>query len=99
MTEQHQFQNNGVTLTLKWNKTDSTYSYQVTVVPNLPLNFSTSTRVHVKIPYNSAHNMSIVVSSCGKYNTIFFKEVHYIGKFWCIMLAEINFLEILISYL
>ena len=98
--EQCQFQNDGATLTLEWNKTDPTYSYQVTVIPNLPLNSSISTRVHIKVPYNSPHNVSIVVSSCGKHNTtFFFKEVHYIGEFWYIMFAEINFLETLISYL
>jgi hypothetical protein len=78
LTEQYQFDKNGVILTLEWNKTDSTYSYQVAVVPNLPLNFSTSSRVHVKVPYNSLHNVSVMVSSCGQHNTtIFFKEVSY----------------------
>ena len=79
-TEQYQFDKDGdgVFLTLEWIKTDPTYSYQVAVVPNLPLNFSTSSRVHIKVPYNSPHNLSVTVSSCGKHNTtIFFKEVSY----------------------
>ena len=90
VTEQDQFQKDGVTLTLEWSKTDPTYSYQVTIVPNLPLNFSTSTRVHIKVPYNSPHNVSLTVSSCEEHNTtVFFKKVCYCElkiwyiKFWC----------------
>ena len=78
VTEQYQFQKDGITLTLEWNKTDPTYSYQVAVIPNLPLNFSISTRVHIKVPYNSPHNVSITVSSCSQYNTtVFFEKVLY----------------------
>ena len=78
LTEQYQFDKDGVTLTLEWNKTDSTYSYQVAVVPNLSLNFSTTSRVHIKVPYNSPHNVSVMVSSCGQHNTtIYFEEVFY----------------------
>ena len=78
LTKQYPFGKDGVILTLEWNKTDSTYSYQVTVVPSLPLNFSTSSRVHIRVPYNSPHNVSVTVSSCGQHNTtIFFKKVFY----------------------
>ena len=78
LTEQYQFDKDGVILTLEWDKTDSTYSYRVDVVPNLSLNFSTSSRVHIKALYNSPHNVSVMVSSCGKYSMIiFFKEVFY----------------------
>ena len=85
LTEEY-FENDGVSITLEWLQTDSTYSYHVAVVPNLPLNFSTSTSVQIKVPYNSPHNVSIVVSSCGQHNTtVFFKEVFYCElKFvWC----------------
>ena len=78
LMEQYPFDKDGVILTLEWNKTDPTYSYQVAVVPNLPLNFSTTSRVHIKVPYNSPHNVSVTVSSCGQHNTtIFFKEVSF----------------------
>ena len=72
------FENDGTSITLEWTRTDSTYSYQVAVIPNLPLNFSTSTKVQIKFPYNSLHNVSVEASSCGQHNTtIFFKEVLY----------------------
>ena len=80
MTEEYGIENDGVTITLEWAQINPTYSYQVTVVPNLPLNFSTSThvRIRVTVPYNSQHNVSIIASSCGKHNaTVFFKEVFY----------------------
>ena len=88
MTEEY-FENDGVSITLEWTQadlTDLTYSYHVVVVPSLPLNSYTSTSIQIKFPYNSPHNVSIVVSSCGQYNTaIFFKEVLYCElKFvWC----------------
>ena len=78
MTEEYDNENGGVSITLEWAQIDSTYSYQVAVVPNLPLDFSTSTHVRIRVPYNSQHNVSIIVSSCGQHNaTIFFKEVFY----------------------
>ena len=77
MTEQL-FENGGVSVTLEWTHTDSTYSYHIAVVPYLLLNFSTSTRVQMKVPYNSAYNVSVLASSCGQnIVTIFFKEVFY----------------------
>ena len=78
MTEEYDNKNDGVTITLEWEQINPTYSYHVAVVPNLPLNFSTSTHVRVRVPYNTLHNVSIIVSSCGKYNaTVFFKELSY----------------------
>ena len=59
-------ENDGVSVELEWNQSDQTYSYHVAVVPDLPLNLSTSTRVQVKVPYNTPHNVSVEVSSCGQ---------------------------------
>ena len=65
-----------VLMTLLW--TDPTYSYHVTVVPHLPVSYSTSTEAQIRASYNTTYNVSISVSSCGQYTvTAFFKEVFY----------------------
>ena len=68
-----------ILMTLEWTQNDLTYSFHITVVPPTPqVNYSTSTQVQIKVPYNVAYNMSILVSSCGQYNvTAFFKVVFY----------------------
>ena len=77
LTEKY-FEKDGVSITLEWTKMDSTYSYHIAVVPDLSLNFSTSTRAQIKVPYNSPHNVSVEVSSCRQYNaTVFHREVFY----------------------
>ena len=64
---------------LEWIQNDVTYSFHIIVVPPLPqVNFSASTQAQIKVPYNVAYNVSLLVSSCGQYNvTAFVKEVFY----------------------
>ena len=63
-----------ILMTLEWTRNDLTYSFHITVVPPTPqANYSTSTQAQIKVPYNVAYNVSILVSSCGQYNvTAFF---------------------------
>ena len=76
MTEH--IKNDHVLMTLEWTQTDPTYSFHITVVLPLPVSFSTSTQVQIRASYNTAYNVSILVSSCGQYTvTAFFKEVFY----------------------
>ena len=65
-----------VLMTLEWTQNDLTYSFHITVAPPLPqVNFSTtSIQAQIRVPYNVAYNVSILVPSCGQYNVTAFSS-------------------------
>ena len=69
-----EFESDGVTVTVEWISIES--SLYINITPHLPFNFSESTRVQLKVPYNTAVVRVVVTPSdpCGQ-NSVF--ELYY----------------------
>ena len=57
-----EFDNDIVTVSLEWAEESSLYTYHVNITPYLPHNFSGSTKIHLKVPYNIAYNVSVITT-------------------------------------
>ena len=71
------FENHVVTVSLKWTEESSRYTYHINITPYLQFNFSGSTKIHLKVPYNTAYNVSVITTPpnpCAR-NDVF--EVYY----------------------
>ena len=75
VTKSEYYESDGVTVTLEWAEETSLY---INITPYLSFNFSGSTTVHFKVPYNIAYDIGVVTTPpnpCGQ-NDIHF-EVYY----------------------
>jgi hypothetical protein len=73
-----EFETDGVTVTLEWDKLNPLYSVNVTVTPETQVNISGST-AQLTVAYNVMYNVSIMISYlCGQNNvTVFSKEYYH----------------------
>ena len=74
-----EFENDGVTVILEWDKLNPMYSVNVTIIPETQLvNISRST-VQLTVAYNVMYNVSVIISRhpCGQNGVTIFSEVFY----------------------
>ena len=75
LTEQKNYERNGVRVTLEWIEGSSLHMYYINVVPSAPFIFNGSTlSVIFDLSYNISYNVTVQVELlCGNYVTIFAK--------------------------
>ena len=71
--------NDGVTVSLEWNKESSLYSYIVNVIPQTKLQrFNGSTRVQLAVLYDTWYNVNTVTILCGQnMTTLYYSKYHH----------------------
>ena len=73
-----------VTVTVEW--TQQVYAtYNVTVVPLVPIVFTGSTSCQLTIPYNTEYNLTIEAAAPCRSNATAFIRLNY-GKVWLLQL-------------
>ena len=65
-----------VTVTLEWAQ-EAGVSYNVSVTPQVNVEFLDSTLVQVVVAYNVVYNVSIVSTLCGRHTAIKFNKLCY----------------------
>ena len=72
-----EFENDGVTAIMEWDKLNPIYSVNVTVIPETQLNVTRST-ASLTVAYNVMYNVSVIISHpCGQNGVIILSEVYY----------------------
>ena len=71
-----EFGTENVTVTLEWAK-EAGVSYNVSVTPQVNVEYLDSTLVQVVVAYNVVYNVSIVSTLCGRYTAIIFNKLCY----------------------
>ena len=80
LTEQKNYERNGVRVTLEWIEGRSLHTYYISVVPSAPFIFNGSTLQSVifDLSYNISYNVTVQVELlCGKNVTIFAKLLYF----------------------
>ena len=72
-----EFETGHATITLEWNKLNSLFSVNVTVIPETQVNISGVT-AQLTVNYNVMYNVSITISHfCEQNSVVIFSEVYY----------------------
>ena len=74
-----------VTVVLEWDK-DEHITYNVTVIPHVPLLYINETVIQLTVPYNSFHFVSVVATLCD-HNATNVTKLHY-GELYIIILGK-----------
>ena len=70
-------ESNGVRVTLEWltpeNQTSYSYSYNITVIPQIAFMITEGTRIKLKVSYNTIYNVSILITL----NVVWHRPLNY----------------------
>ena len=87
------FESNGATIVLNWTTVSFLHAYHVSVTPQVELMFNSSTRVHLRVQYDTKYNVTVeVIHPCGLSNLTVFTQLYY-SKFSLLPISQYrNFL-------